>query len=369
MNGTRSAKASPSVVVNARFVRQAFTGVQRYCSELLRRLPVREFVAPAPPLAEYAELDRRRLSVRGPAISGHLWEQLILPAVTPRGALLWSPAGSGPLAVTSQVVTIHDVAHLEHPEWYSRPFSAWYRLLLPLLTRRVRRVLTVSEFSRRRIIATLRLPPERVVAVPLGVDPQFRPKPAAEVAGRLRCLGVEGPYILAVAAVSRRKNFDRLYAAWRRLAGTFGDMSLVVVGKTGLAFARAGSWGTLPARTRVFEHVSDADLVDLYNGARAFVYPSLYEGFGIPPLEAMACGAPVVTADRTSLPETVGDAAICVDPYSVEAIGRGIRRVLEDDHLHDRLRRAGFERAHRFTWERTAAETWAVLQAAGAGVR
>ncbi|MGH2597845.1 MAG: glycosyltransferase family 4 protein [Dehalococcoidia bacterium] len=363
MNRTNAAVASPAVTVNARFVRQAFTGVQRYCSELVRRLPIASLVAPAPPLAAYEGLDVH-LTTQGAAMPGHLWEQVVLPGALPRRALLWSPAGSGPLAVANQVLTIHDVAHLTHPEWYSRPFTAWYRLLLPLLSRRVRRILTVSEFSRRQILRVLRPAPERVVAVPLGVDRRFRRKPAAELATRLQQLGVEEPYLLAVAAVSPRKNFRRLYETWRGLAGSLDGVSLVVVGKTGLAFSGDASRGTLPVRTRVFEQVADEDLVDLYNGALAFVYPSLYEGFGLPVLEAMACGTPVVTADRTSLPEAAGDAAILVDPYNTDAIGRGIRRVIEDAPLREDLRRRGLARAATFTWERTAAQTWKVLQAA-----
>ncbi len=328
------------VAVNGRFVRQPFTGVQRYAWELCRRLPVARLVAPAPPLAAYARLERPVTVHPGPRrLPGHAWEQGILPGALRSGELLWSPGGSGPLAVRR-------------------------RALLPVLARRVRRVVTVSEFSRERLAVMLRLNPERIAVTPLAADPRFRIKPVAEVVAGLGQLGVTGPYLLAVAALSARKNFERLYHAWEAVAPELPETQLVVVGKTGLAFSNVSSRGPLPAHTRVFQHVEDEQLVDLYNGAMAFVFPSLYEGFGLPVLEAMACGTPVITSNVTSLPEVAGDAALLVDPYDTGAIAAAMRRVTTDAVLRERLARAGEQRAARFSWDRTAALTWQVLQQA-----
>lgn len=358
---TSTAHSLP-IAVNARFVRQPLTGVQRYGLELCRRLAQVRLIAPAPPLGAYRELEGRQMMVRGPAIPGHAWEQAVLPRCLRRRQLLWSPGGSGPLCVARQVLTIHDVAPLEHPEWYGRRYAQWYRVLLPLLARRVRHVLTPSQFSRDRIVRVLRVPPERVTVTPLGVDPRFRPRDPAEVATRLAELGVRTPFLLAVSAVSERKNFRRLFAAWRRAAGSLSDLNLVVVGQTGLRYAGSGGRFSLPERTRAFERVSDEDLVTLYTGALAFVYPSLYEGFGLPILEAMACGTPVLTSRTSSMPEVAGDAALLVDPYDVEAIGRGLRRIVEDERMRLTLRARGLDHVRPYSYDRTAALTRYVLE-------
>jgi glycosyltransferase involved in cell wall biosynthesis len=330
--------------------------------ELCRRLSQVRLIAPAPPLGTYRELDGRQIVVRGPAIPGHAWEQAVLPQCVRRRQLLWSPGGSGPLCVARRVLTIHDVAPLEHPEWYDRRYVQWYRLLLPLLARRVQHILTPSQFSRDRIVRVLRVPPERVTVTPLGVDPRFRLRDPAEVAARLAELGVRTPFLLAVSAVSERKNFRRLFAAWRRLAGSLSDLDLVVVGQTGLRYAGRGGRFSVPERTRTFERVSDEDLVMLYNGALAFIYPSLYEGFGLPILEAMACGTPVMTSCTTSMPEVAGGAALLIDPYDVEAIGRGLRRIAEDERMRSTLRARGLDHVRSYSYDYTAVLTGCVLE-------
>jgi glycosyltransferase involved in cell wall biosynthesis len=355
----------PAVYMNARFLTQPLTGVQRYAYELAQQLPIAKFLTPGEPRPHYASLDPGRVLVRPSPLKGHFWEQWTLPRSLPKGALLWSP-GSGPVSVSRQVLTIHDMAYLEGPQWYSRNFALLYRQLYARLAPRVRTILTVSEFSKRRIVELLGVPEGKVVVTPLAASPRFRPRPAGAVAEGLRELGVEPPYLLAVGAVSPRKNFDRLYEAWGRISGSFPDFRLVVVGKTGMAFSGA-SGESLPQgteRVHWIREVSDDRLIDLYNGAWAFVYPSLYEGFGLPALEAIACGTPVVTSEITSLPEVVGGAGILVDPYSVEAIADGMHRIIERPGLRDELSGKGLEQAGRFTWERTARLTWGALRRA-----
>lgn len=353
--------------VNARFLDQSLTGVQRYAYEICQRLPQASLVAPCPPSSDYSGLADKNIAVVRTAIGpyelqGHAWDQLVLPRNIPKHSLLWSPGGSGPLLIEKQVVTIHDIAHIEHPEWYSKAFGQWYKALYPLLTRRIRKILTVSEFSRMKIINHFNVAPENVVAIPLGVDSRFTVLPVSTVEQVVSKYGITTPYLLTVAAQSSRKNFQRLYRAWQRIADDLENVSLVIVGEAGLAFSDSAIADMPPKRTLQLGRVPDGDLVALYNGAQAFLYPSLYEGFGLPALEAMACGVPVLTSNLTSLPEVCGEAALLVDPYDESAIAEGITRISSSSDLRNKLREKGLARVQQYTWDRTAELTWKELQ-------
>ncbi|MBI5686442.1 MAG: glycosyltransferase family 4 protein [Verrucomicrobia bacterium] len=338
------------ILVNGRFVTKAVTGVQRYSSELVSRFGDRiRLLAPA-------------RSLQG--IQGHLWEQVVLPARVGSG-FLWSPGNTGPLALSRQAVTIHDAATLDHPEWFSGKFAALYRFLLPKLMRRARRVITVSEFSKQRLIEHGGISPDRVCAIPNGVDARFRPAAPEAVAALRRKLGLAEDYALAVGSLEPRKNLRGLFQAWQIAQPRLGGMELAVAGGSGKIFSNIG-FERLPAGIRLLGYVEDADLVALYGGARMFVYPSLYEGFGLPPLEAMSCGTPVLTSNVTSLPEAVGDAALAVNPTDPEAIADGMIRLAEDGALCGELRSKGRQRAGQFTWECSAEATWQALQEAAA---
>jgi glycosyltransferase involved in cell wall biosynthesis len=280
--------------------------------------------------------------------AGHLWEQAALPLAARRARLVLSPANLAPLALGSRnVVVIHDAAALRHPEAYGRLYSAYQRRLLPAIARRAALVLTVSEFSKRELAELLGLPAERIEVVPNGVDERF--SPAADAAPARERLGLERPYVLAVGTASARKGLHLLGEASRRLerAGT----ELVVAGSD-RGYLRGGD--AVPGRR--LGYVDDALLPGLYAGARALVVPSVHEGFGLPALEAMASGAPVVAAARGALPETCGDAALLVEPEPA-AFAAALERVTSDDALRERLTTAGLERAAGFTWERTARRT------------
>jgi len=356
------------ICINARFVTQPLTGVQRYALEICRRLPAREVVllSPEPAREEYRALsplhsiqtDHGRLPGR---LRGHAWEQLVLPSRAGGAGVLWSPGGSGPLVVRRQVLTIHDLAMLEHPEWYSRRFVMFYRRLLPRLARRVARIITVSAFSRDRIAGLLGVDPDRICVIPLGVDSTFAVPPRERIEAVRARRRLDRPYVFALGAASSRKNHATLLRAWERLDRGVGDIELVIAGPSGLAFSDLREQVPLPANVRYLGPVPDEDLPALYAGASAFAYPSLYEGFGLPLLEAMACGTPVLTSDRTAMPETAGEAAVLVDPHDVEAVAAGLERLLTDAELRTRLRAAGLSRVAGYTWERAADLTWQVL--------
>jgi glycosyltransferase involved in cell wall biosynthesis len=340
------------VVVNTRVLTAPLTGVQRYTLELLGRFGDKvQAVAPKKDLS---------------GIHGHLWEQLMLPYYS-KGKLLFSPANTGPLSVARQVVTVHDVAFIDRPEGFNPKFRALYRFLVPRLAQRVRAVITASTFTRERLIEWAKIPPSHVHVIPLGVDRHFSQQQLDSIEKLRSTLGIPSPYyILSLGSIEPRKNLPRLLAAWERIQRELPqEVWLVVAGGKGKSSVfNDVEIQRLPPRVHLTGRVADEFLPALYSGALAFVYPSLYEGFGLPPLEAMACGTPVLTSNVTSLPEVVGDAGLLVDPYNVEAIAHGIRRLVEDSALREELRKKGLERAKQFTWERTAELTWAVLEEA-----
>lgn len=339
-----------NLAVNGRFLGQRVTGVERYAREVFAR---RE---------DPASVITPGRASRG--MRGHLWEQSVLPARVGRD-LLWSPCNTGPLAVARQVVTIHDCAFYDQPEGFSRKFAAWYQFLVPRLARRIRKIITISQFSCDRLLEYCRVAREKIVVIPQGVDGRFRPL-SPEAIAELR-LKVQLPdrYVLFVGNLAPRKNLLRLLAAWELVRPRFPDTSLVLAGARNQVFRDAGLPAPPPG-VMAAGYVADEHLPALYCGAECFAFPSLYEGFGLPVLEAMACGVPVLASNVTSLPEVAGDAALLVDPYSVEAIADGLARLLADAALRRELSGRGITRAAEFTWDRTAAQTWQVLAAEAA---
>jgi len=339
-----------AIALNARFYSHVPTGMQRYGLEMTRRFG--------------AELDvvRPHRPLRG--AEGHLWEQLYLPAAS-RGRLLWSPNNTGPLAVSRQVCTIHDIIPIDRPEWFSPRFAAWYRWLLPRLVHRVQHIIAVSEFTRRRLMERFGVAPNKISVVWNGVDAQFTPQPAEAIEEMRRALGIHSPrYLLSTGSRDPRKNLSGLLETWRRILPQLpDDLELVLIGReeSSLVFSRAKA-GQTPPRVRFAGYVKQEQLPALYSGALALIYPSLYEGFGLPPLEAMACGTPVVTSAVTSLPEVVGDAAVLVDPENTDSIAEGVRRIVECADLRRQLRAAGLDRVREITWDRSATRTRQVLQ-------
>ena len=286
--------------------------------------------------------------------AGHAWEQGVLPLRAARlgVAALLCPANLAPVAFPRTVVVLHDAAPLRHPGWYSPAYAAWQRRLLPLLARKARRVITVSEFSRAELATLLGLDPECVSVVPGGVSGAFSPRADAE---RTRAaLGLTRPYVLCVASHTARKNLAALVPAARALARE--GVEVAVAGGHRPQFAAESGLSGL----RLLGHLPDALLPGLYAGAEAFALPSHYEGFGLPVLESMACGTPVVAAATAALPETCGGAALLVAPDG-EVVRDTLLALLADPAERARLRAAGLARAAGFTWEATARGVDAVL--------
>jgi len=268
-----------------------------------------------------------------------------------------------PFCPVPVVATIHDLAFEHLPETFTRRGSMQLKLTVRRTARRAARIATVSEYSRQDLLRTYNLAPEKVVVTYNGIESQFTPQvSSANEAEDIRLrFGIGRDFLLAVGSLQPRKNLVRLIRAYAKLRGenTSWAPQLVIVGrKLWLAaeiFAevRRQRWAEDVILTG---YVADEDLPKLYRAATAFVYPSLFEGFGLPPVEAMACGTPVITSNTSSLPEVVGDAAVLIDPCDEQALAGALVQITGDAALRAHLRGQGIERAKTFTW-RAAAET------------
>ena len=338
------------IVVNTRVLSSRMTGAQRYVRELVDHMG-----------AVATEISPEKYSH---GVEGHFWEQFILPKLA-GGRILLSPSNTGPLFYQNQVLSLLDVVPLDHPEWLNPKFAAWYRFLTPKLAKRVRHVITISEFSKQRIIATTGIDSSKISVTSLGVDKRFCKKNLEEILLVRRKFNIPSPnYILCLGSLEPRKNLEKLLAAWSSLVDKIqDDIYLVVAGGEGSknVFQKLNLERNI-SRVKFLGHVEDSFLPALYSGAMIFAYPSVYEGFGLPPLEAMACGTPVLTGNLTSLPEVVGDCGVMVDPYDVDAIANGIFRLIEDGALRMDLSIRGINRASDFNWDNTSNLTLKILK-------
>ncbi len=279
-----------------------------------------------------------------------------------------------PFAPCPIVATIHDISFVHLPQTFKRRSWMQLRLTVRRTVREAAHIIVPSEFTRSDLIETYHIRPERVSVISLAAAAHFRPvEDAAEIERVRRAYGIEGEYILAVGSIQPRKNLARLiraYADLRRARAKDKLPQLVLVGKQAWLSdetLRAVERESLRRHTIFTGYVSEADLPALYSGALCFVYPSYFEGFGLPPLEAMQCGTPVLTGNRTSLPEVVGDAGLMFDPFDESAIKHALMRMLEEPELRARLRVKGLERACAFNWRETARMTLEAYQNAIGG--
>ena len=357
-------------------------GISRYIYYLLvelRRLAgADEFTAfvgsetDDPALAATSRFRLQRAGPRGSQpVARIVWEQLRQPAVLrhERVELLHSLAFAQPLLWRGpSVVSFMDLSFLRFPRAFNRANRLYLTVMGRAAVRRADHLLAISESTRQDLIKLLGAAPERVTVTYCGVDPSFRPLPADAVARFRARHELPERFILYVGTLEPRKNVPRLLEAYARLVRAGDAPPLVIVGARGWRHAsidaRLAALG-LGERVRLLGYLPAADLPLCYNAADLFVYPSLYEGFGLPPLEALACGTPVVTSNTSSLPEAVGDVAVCVDPRDVGKLAAAMRQVLDDASLRARLRASGIDWAAGFTWQRMAEQTLAVYHRLG----
>lgn len=337
-------------LINARCLGSHTTGVQRYTSKIC---------------GEWKTVGKNFNSVRPETpmhgFTGHAWEQFYLPSQCHNSEVLWSPSNTGPLAVANQVVTLHDIVPFDHPEWLNPKFVAWYKFLQPRLVKRIKHIITISEFSKERIVKVLKVAPEKISVIYNGVDRLAD----SDLLGSDQLQIPYRRYVLAVGSLEPRKNIQRLLDAWQlALPRIAEDIGLVVVGAKGLnrVFSGTGIDQEKTSTPRVYftGHVDDVMLGSLYKNALLFCYPSLYEGFGLPPLEAMAYGTPVITSATTAMLEICQGYATLIDPLSVNDMANAlVDNARAPDH---NLAKMATVRAAELSWQRCARETWDVIQ-------
>jgi glycosyltransferase involved in cell wall biosynthesis len=276
-----------------------------------------------------------------------------------------------PFAPCPVVTTIHDLAFEHLPETFNRRSWMQMRLTVRMTARRAAHVITVSEYSRRDISATYGIAPERITVTPEAAPPNFLPVDNETELRRIReSYGIQENYILSLCSIQPRKNLVRLIEAYSCLRGVrpgFKLPQLVLAGKRGWLDSetfRAAERNALGNDLLFTGYVAERDLPGLYSGAICFVYPSYFEGFGLPVVEAMQCGVPVIAGNRTSLPEVVGEAGLLFDPFDTQALVKALAQVIDDSEYRAGLRSKGLERARNFNWKTTAQLTLGVYERA-----
>lgn len=299
-----------------------------------------------------------------------LWEQVTLPRYLKRLKIdvLHSPHYTMPLAKpTTSIVTFCDMTFFLIPDMHSRSKRLFFRTMMRLSARRADHLIAISESTKQDMIRVLGLPASRIKVTPLAAGPSYRPLPRSTVERVCEAYDLEfGQYIAYVGVLEPRKNVPLLINAYAAIATDFPDVPLVIAGKKGwmydAIFNTVQQLG-IQDRVRFLGYVPDDDLPALYNGARAFVYPSNYEGFGLPVLEAMQSGAVVITTNVSSMPEVAGDGAMLIEPNDQAGLEVALRRVLCDPQFSAELIERAARRATQFSWDRCARETLAVYQA------
>ena len=334
------------VICNTRVMNARLTGVQRNTQSILHYFPKDRYAAVSPPLQ----------SSRG--FKGHLWDQFILPGQV-KNNLLWSPNNTGPIYFKRQVVTVHDIVAIDHPEWLNKAFAKWYQFLTPILCKNAAHIITISEFSRQRILDRFRIPESKITVIHNGVDiPVVGPETSSRYPVPFK------RYILSLGSIEPRKNIPMLLNAWKNVQNRVPeDVGLVIVGAKGSNNVfKDTRLQEMPERVFFTGHISDTHIKQLYAEALFFVYLSVYEGFGLPPLEAMGYGTAVLTGNKTSLPEVVGDAGLMVDPLSLSECEKGLEYLTNNEEARNAFAEKGRIRARMFTWKAAAAKTWTILE-------
>lgn len=338
---------NPSIYINGRFLTQPMTGVARYaygvCRALIELGIDYNVICPKKEVLPCYDIKGIKIIHYG-RCGSHLWEQCVLPTffIGKHDYLLYNFTGVGPLLIRNKVMTIHDVSFLANPSWFSKSYYLWYKVMTPLAIMTSRYIITVSEFSKSEIKRFYPFLKDEKICVAYGAPDYERFRPIDLTKPKER-------FLLTVSSLDPRKNFSRLIEAVQGIK----DCKLYIVGGQNKIFKGGNVHEN--DNVRYLGYVSDEDLLKLYNSADAFIFPSIYEGFGLPPIEAMACGCPVMVSDIPVLREVCGDVAVYFDPLSVENIRATIRGFINEDEktksdMCDRCKR----HSEKYSWKNTA---------------
>jgi glycosyltransferase involved in cell wall biosynthesis len=346
------------VNINGRFLTQSITGVQRYAIEIVKAIDKLiengeinanqfSFRLIAPKNIKYSmKLKHIKFEKKG-NLTGHLWEQLELPFYSRKG-LLMNLCNVAPMFKMNQIVTIHDAAVFANPNTFSYIFRQWYKILLLRLGKTSRQIITDSFFSKSELKHYCKIDEDKIKVVGLGKDHVLSVSSDYAI---LKKMNIDKPYVLAVSSMSPNKNFESVVKAIEILGDI--DFNIVIAGGVNRKIFNRIS---LPSSKNIkyVGYVSDGELRALYEQADCFIYPSFYEGFGLPPIEAMTCGCPVILSNTASMPEVCADAALYCDPYSPMDIAQKIKKLMTDETLKETLILKGTERANIFNWKKSA---------------
>lgn len=340
------------IYINARFLTQPITGVQRFAIEISKQLKLIlkdeiKFISPNNIL--HIELAKQLGVVVTGTLKGHLWEQISLPAYLKKvgNPLLINLCNTGPILYQNKIITLHDIAFHVYPETFSKSFVFTYKTLIPLLIKSSKHILTVSEFSKKEIQNFYTVKAEDISVVYNAVDNYFTSKQDENLKAKR--------YLLAVCSLNHRKNLIGILKAYSKITDKESNTKLFIVGDiSSKSFKTLDLSPYLNSNVEILGRISDQELVKYYSNAIGFVYPSFYEGFGIPPLEAQTCGCPVLLSNASCFPEVFGNSALYCHPDSVDSIANSMIQLINNREIRERLINDGFKNTKRYSWNKSA---------------
>lgn len=344
-------------VVNGRFLTQKPTGIHRYAFEICNQLyKIGADFYVAVPDNIHPDYQYSFKTVKCGSLNGHFWEQISLPRYLKKqgNPLLISFSGCGPLVYKNQIITIHDVSHERHPEWFSKNYWRYYGYMLPRIANKSHAVITVSEYSKKEIMDVFGISDNKLFIVNCSIPSYYSYTEDIELVDNT------DKYIISVSTLDPRKNFRRLIEAFNNINDK--SIKLYIVGMQFKAFNTPDLANLLNSNIVMAGYVDDDKLKKLYHNALFSIYPSIYEGFGIPPLESMICGCPVVASRIEAIEEICDDSVLYIDPYNTSDITDKMNMLVENTKLQNDLRNKGYSQVQKYSWEKSAKKVLDIIK-------